>query len=45
MDVLRLEDAEKRREDEQCIKDHIVNMDAGDPVNVGGVNQDLDFSK
>ena len=45
MDVLRQEDAENRREDRQCIKDHIVNMEGSDLANVGGVRQDLDFSK
>ena len=45
MDVLRQEDAENRREDRQCIKDHIVNMEDRDQANVGGVKHNFDFSK
>ena len=45
MDVLKQADAENRREDRQCIKDRIVNMEDRDQANVGGVRHDLDFSK
>ena len=45
MDVLKQADVENRREDRQCIKDHIVNMEDRDQANVGGVRRNLDLSK